>query len=260
MLTPGLSWSIYSDFNGMWICSILKRFCQYSDSYCQHFTWNKIYNLQYLAGVYEENNSAASLPLPDLPTNLRSLKRATWFLKVAVAFLRSAALFSSLPAVSMTFVPSKTSLRESTLNGTGKVLLQRQWEGRIVQTKLGLLVRTNSPGYSAKTSENVLSPRKGLEGSTGWWLPFSVGVGAVGGEAITIGIGSLFNEGRRGEKKGTHRRAANTNRCNQLLQRCLESLRRTTFQLHCTARTSSSRPSTAHITGPWPVPPYTAPR
>lgn len=142
-----------------------------------------------------------SLPLPDLPTNLKSLKRATWFLKVAVAFLRSAALFSSLPAVNMTFVPSKTSLRESTLNGTGKVLLQRQWEGRIVQTKLGLLVRTSSPGYSAKTSENVLSPRKGLEGNTGWWLPFSVGVGAVGGEAITIGIGGLFSGGWSREKK-----------------------------------------------------------
>ena len=62
-------------------------------------------------------------------------------------------------------------------------------------------MRTSSPGYSAKTSENVLSPRKGLEGSTGWWLPFSVGVGAVGGEAITIGIGGLFSGGWSREKK-----------------------------------------------------------
>lgn len=153
-----------------------------------------------------------SLPRPDLPTNLRSLNLATWFLKVAVAFLRSAALFSSLPAVSMTLVPSKTSLRDSTLNGTGSVLLQRQCDGRIVHTKLGLLVRTNSPGYSASTSENVLSPRKGLVGRTGWWLPFSVGVGAVGGEAITIGIGGLLLEVRATsslEEKEKKRRVAN---------------------------------------------------
>ena len=162
------------------------------------------------------------LPLPDLPTNLKSLNLATWFLKVAVAFLRSAALFSSLPAVNMTLVPSRTSLRESTLNGTGSVLLQRQCDGRIVQTKFGLLVRTSSPGYSARTSENVLSPRKGLVGSTGWWLPFSVGVGAVGGEAITIGIGGLLLEVGATSSLGRKRRkvkflkAANSNACNQL--------------------------------------------
>lgn len=130
------------------------------------------------------------LPLPDLPTNLRSLNLATWFLKVAVLFLSSAAQFSSLPAVRITLVPSITSLRDSTLNGTGRVLLHRQWDGRMVQTKFGLLVRTSSPGYSASTSEKVLSPLKAFAGSTGWWFPFSVGVGAVGGEAITIGIGA----------------------------------------------------------------------
>lgn len=150
---------------------------------------------------------------------------------MAVAFLRSAALFSSLPAVNMTLVPSKTSLRESTLNGTGNVLLQRQCDGRIVQTKLGLLVRTSSPGYSARTSENVLSPRKGLEGSTGWWLPFSVGVGAVGGEAITIGIGGLLLEVgatsslEKNIKRRTKRRAANSNSCNQLLRRSVRKVR-----------------------------------
>lgn len=127
-------------------------------------------------------------PLPDLPTNLRSLNLATWFLKVAVLFLSSAAEFSSFPAVRTTLVPSTTSLRDRTLKGTGRVLLHRQCDGKMVQTKLGLLVLTSSPGYSASTSEKVLSPLKALLGSTGWWLPFSVGVGAVGGEAITIGI------------------------------------------------------------------------
>ncbi len=102
------------------------------------------------------------LPLPDLPTNLRSLNLATWFWKPAVAFRRSAEQFSSFPAVSITFVPSETSLSERTLNGTGRVLLHRQCEGRIVHTKFGLFVRTNSPGYSAKTSEKVRSPRKRL--------------------------------------------------------------------------------------------------
>ena len=117
-------------------------------------------------------------PLPERPTKRRSLKRATWFLNVAVALRSSAALFSSLPAVKITFTPSLTSLSERTLNGTGSVLLQRQCDGRIVHTKLGLLVRTNSPGCSASTSENVLSPRKALVGC-GVAAPFS-----LGGEAI----------------------------------------------------------------------------
>lgn len=61
----------------------------------------------------------------------------------------------------------------------------------MVQTKFGLFVRTSSPGYSANTSENVLSPRKAFVGRPGWWFPFSVGVGTVGGEAITIGISAV---------------------------------------------------------------------
>ena len=119
------------------------------------------------------NNHPKNSPLPDLPTNLRSLNLATWFLKVAVALRRSAAQFSSFPAVRMTLVPSGRSLSEMTLKGTGSVLLQRQCEGRMVQTKFGLFVRTNSPGYSARTSENVLSPRKRLTGE------FSVGEEAI---------------------------------------------------------------------------------
>ena len=66
------------------------------------------------------------LPRPDRPTNLRSLKRATWFLKVVVALRSSADTFSSLPAVSTTFVPSGTSESDRTLNGSGRVLLHRQ--------------------------------------------------------------------------------------------------------------------------------------
>lgn len=128
-------------------------------------------------------NMRSSLPLPDRPTNLRSLKRATWFLKVAMAFLSSAAEFSSLPAVRMTLVPSGISLSERTLNGTGRVLLQRQWEGSIVHTKLGLSVVTSSPGCSARSSENVRSPRYRFAEGGGW--PGSVGTGS---EAIISGI------------------------------------------------------------------------
>lgn len=120
-------------------------------------------------------------PRPDLPTNLKSLKRATWFLNKALLLRRSAALFSSFPALRSTLVPSGTSLSDNTLKGTGRVLLQRQWEGRIVQTKFGLLVRTSSPGYSAKTSENVRSPLNVLPT---WPFCCEVGV-SLGEEAIT---------------------------------------------------------------------------
>jgi hypothetical protein len=82
---------------------------------------------------------------------------------VATAFLNSAAEFSSFPAVRMTLVPSEMSLSAKTLKGTGSVLLQRQCDGNMVQTKFGLSVVTNSPGYSARSSENVLSPLYRLE-------------------------------------------------------------------------------------------------
>ena len=60
----------------------------------------------------------------------------------------------------------------------------------MVQTKLGELVRTNSPGCSANTSENVLSPRKDLEpwaAAVGVAAPFS-----LGGDAIVCGGKYLF--------------------------------------------------------------------
>jgi hypothetical protein len=67
-----------------------------------------------------------NFPLPERPTNLRSLNLAVWFFIMAEAFLNSADEFSSLPAVKMTFVPSGISLREITLKGTGRVLLHLQ--------------------------------------------------------------------------------------------------------------------------------------
>lgn len=119
-------------------------------------------------------NSACNWPLPDRPTNLRSLNLATWFLNDAHAFLSSAAQFSSFPAVKSTLVPSETSLSDSTLKGTGRVLLHLQCDGKMVQTKLGLFVLTSSPGYSASNSENVLSPRNLFDGGIPSELQFEV--------------------------------------------------------------------------------------
>ena len=51
-----------------------------------------------------------------------------------------------------------------------------------MHTKLGELVRTSSPGCSARTSEKVLSPRNGLDGwaaGVGAAAPFSLGGDAI---------------------------------------------------------------------------------
>ena len=100
----------------------------------------------------------ANLPLPLLPTNRRSLNFATEFLMYATEFLSSAQKFSSLPADIVTFVPSFTSPRATTLKATGRVLLERQCEGKTEQTKLGEPVRTSSPGCSLSTVLRVRSP------------------------------------------------------------------------------------------------------
>jgi len=76
-------------------------------------------------------------PLPLRPTNLKSLNLATWFFMSAVEFLSSAQQFSSLPARTVTRVPSPTSPRATTLKATGRVLLDLQCAGRTVQTKCG---------------------------------------------------------------------------------------------------------------------------
>ena len=53
-----------------------------------------------------------------------------------------------------------------------------------MQTKFGLFVRTNSPGYSARTSEKVRSPLNAF-----WTWPFCCGVGvSLGEEAITYAV------------------------------------------------------------------------
>lgn len=82
-------------------------------------------------------SSVYNSPLPLLPTNLRSLNLATWFFIKAVEFLSSAQQFSSLPARTVTRVPSPTSPRATTLKATGRVLLDLQCAGKTVQTKCG---------------------------------------------------------------------------------------------------------------------------
>lgn len=94
-------------------------------------------------------NKNSDSPLPLRPTNLKSLNLATPFLKVACAFLSSPQKFSSLPALTVTAVPSATSPRHTTLKAAGRVLLDRQCEGRAVHTKHGLPVLTSSAADEA---------------------------------------------------------------------------------------------------------------
>lgn len=101
-------------------------------------------------------------PLPLLPTNLKSLNLATWFLNMAVQLRSSPQEFSSFPALTWTTVPSLISHNMITLKATGNVLLDLQWEGRAEQTRLGQPVLTNSPGWSFITSFNSLSPGQGM--------------------------------------------------------------------------------------------------
>lgn len=82
------------------------------------------------------------LPRPLRPTNRRSLNLATWFFMTAEQLRSSPHQLSSLPARIVTIVPSPTSLRATTLNATGRVLLERQWLGRAEHRMYGLPVRT----------------------------------------------------------------------------------------------------------------------
>ena len=86
-----------------------------------------------------------NVPRPERPMKRRSLNLATWFLMTAVALRSSALQFSSLPARTVTSVPSSTPPRHTTRNAVGRVLLERQWLGSDVQITHGLPVRTSSP-------------------------------------------------------------------------------------------------------------------
>lgn len=98
-----------------------------------------------------------ALPLPLRPTNLKSLNLAIWFLTRAEQLRSSAEQFSSLPALSVTAVPSGTSDSMTTLNAPGSVLLDRQCVGRALHSMYGHPVRTSSPGCSAVTSLTAAS-------------------------------------------------------------------------------------------------------
>ncbi|KAH9425327.1 hypothetical protein DERP_005932 [Dermatophagoides pteronyssinus] len=79
---------------------------------------------------------------------------------IADEFLNSPDQFSSLPARTVTNVPSLTSHSAITLNDIGNVLLDRQCIGNGVQIIAGEPVRHNSPGCSFITSFNKRSPGK----------------------------------------------------------------------------------------------------
>ena len=83
----------------------------------------------------------------------RSLNFATWFLTTAVALRNSELQFSSLPALTVTKVPSSTPPRQTTRKAVGSVLLERQWVGKAVQITQGEPVRTSSPPKRADGAE-----------------------------------------------------------------------------------------------------------
>ena len=70
----------------------------------------------------------------------------------AVQFLSSPQKFSSLPALTVTNVPSIISSRATTLNATGRDLFDRQCDGRAEHKTAGLPVCTSSPWYSCRAS------------------------------------------------------------------------------------------------------------
>lgn len=74
------------------------------------------------------------LPRPLRPTKRRSLNFATWFFITAVWLRSSPQKFSSLPAITVTRVPSFTSPNATTLNAPGSVLFDRQCVGNVVHT------------------------------------------------------------------------------------------------------------------------------
>lgn len=87
-------------------------------------------------------HSSWNLPRPLRPTKRRSLNLATWFFITAVQLRSSPHQLSSFPARIVTIVPSPTSVRATTLNATGNVLLERQWFGNAEHKIYGLPVRT----------------------------------------------------------------------------------------------------------------------
>ena len=83
----------------------------------------------------------------------RSLNFATWFLTTAVALRNSELQFSSLPALTVTSVPSSTPPRQTTRKAVGSVLFERQWVGKEVQIIHGLPVLTSSPPNRAEGAD-----------------------------------------------------------------------------------------------------------
>lgn len=90
------------------------------------------------------------LPRPDLPMKRKSLNLATWFFMTAVPLRNSALQFSSLPARTVTSVPSSMLPKQTTRKAAGSVLFDRQWVGNEEQRTHGLPVRTSSPPMPGK--------------------------------------------------------------------------------------------------------------
>jgi hypothetical protein len=135
------------------------------------------------------------IPLPDRPIKRRSLNFATWFLTTAVAFRNSELQFSSLPALTVTNVPSSTPPRQTTRKAVGRVLFERQWVGKEVQIIHGLPVLTSSPPNRADGADGspIISvkarsaQRRSVE--VGALLPFPSVLLPCGGEDDDDSVG-----------------------------------------------------------------------
>ena len=78
----------------------------------------------------------------------------------AVALISSPHTLSSLPATSVTVVPSSTAPSATTRNATGSALLMRQWSGSTEQITFGLPVLTSCSGRSRAAASRARSPIK----------------------------------------------------------------------------------------------------
>lgn len=113
-----------------------------------------------------------SLPRPLRPTKRRSLNFATWFFMTAVQLRSSPHQLSSFPARIVTMVPSPTSVKATTLNATGRVLLERQWFGSAEHKMYGLPVRTVKQNFKINYyshAKKITTSKESLVEKWKWW-------------------------------------------------------------------------------------------
>lgn len=121
------------------------------------------------ASAQQHARTYARTPRPERPTKRRSSNTAKFSTNSEVGFFSSAASLSSLPADRITLVPRGSCVSEASVKGAGRYLLQRQWQGRTLHTKLGLSVQTNLLGLNGWATLALLflsSPSRRARGTS----------------------------------------------------------------------------------------------